>query len=621
MPARYARVYPVVAPAHLDHLFDYAIPADMPGANQLRMGCRVKVDFHGYPTTALVMETTDHTDIDHSLIKPILDIAGELPYFDPADAAAWRWIADRFASTFAAVTRAGLPKRVNYIEREWQIWPDALEVPETPWCPTGRITYLRTGWHDDSRELLLERIQAVVDAGYQAHVITPLPACPVSDALRAALGREVIDVRGEKDHAQRYRSFWRWRQGHARVLIGTQSSALWPAQPGGLGLLVVLDEANPAYKMRQSPRAHIRETALVRAGTHNVEVLLTSLVPSGQLQRLIIGGHVQVQSASPAQIQANSPRMHMVDRNELPIQRKGRFTGPVIDEITKVVRAGGRVIVVGAMKGSGTSIGCQYCKRRIECPDCGAGLGTPGRVPIAEATHWVCQVCAWTGPAFACPWCDHDRPVLRLAGVGQIAKELQHTFADAEVVAMEGFDQPGPANRPGIAVMTRGSVVASPKWLRGERAELAVIVDPETLLGLPIYDAAETALRLWADTARIAEKVMIQTFEPDHHAISAFSLMNPDLFWDRELERRQSLHFPPAGHVIALQPLDDDLAGQLRSVMATQDEVIVLGPDTDGRVLVSTATLQPTLRALRPLQERWAKDDLAIRINVDPISL
>ncbi|WP_336249618.1 hypothetical protein [Stomatohabitans albus] len=621
MPARYARLYPVVKAIHLDRWFDYAIPDGIAGGDQIRLGSAVRLHFHGMSTSGWVMEVATSTAIDPAQIKPIDAVVRTPPFFDPADAAAWRWVADRFGSTFAAVTRHAIPDRVKYVERELTQWPSPPAIPTQPWHDGGHITHLERGWHDDGRDAILTRIRAVVDAGYQAHIITPLPDCPISDAIQKAFGRMVLDLRGETQQSARYRGFWRWRTGQARILIGTRSSALWPGQTGAVGLIVLIDEANPAYKMPSAPRAHIRETALIRARTHHSEVLITSAVPSGQLTRLIAGGHVRVDKASRRQIETASPAIHMIDRNTLPIARRGRLAGPALDAITTVLNAGGRVIVLVAMKGTGRSIGCQRCKRRMACPACGAGLDTPDRQPIAQATQWQCGVCDWRGEPFACPHCSSTSYGFKRAGVTQISNELRKTFPHADITTMEGFNQPGPTTRPAIAVMTRGSVVASPTWLGGARAELAVIVDPDVLLGRPDYDATEDALRLWADTAHLAQRVIIQTYEPDHHAITAFSLINPGLFWDRELDRRAALHFPPAGHLIRLERMTQETVSTLCEALAEQSSVIVLGPDEDGSTLVTTPDLPTTLKNMRPIQEDWAKADTGIRMDVDPIHL
>lgn len=621
MARRVARVYPVVPGAHLDQLFDYVIPDGMAGAHDLRLGSATRIYFHGVETTGWVMETTDSTDVPEHKLVDLDGIVRTPAFFDPADAAAWRWIADRFASTFSAVTRHAIPKRVKHVEREFATWGAGVPAPATQRLAGGRITLLQLGWHDDGQAALIARIREVVEAGYQAQVITPLPASPVADAIVHAYGRQVLDMRGDLPQTERYRSFWRWRLGHARVLIGTRSSALWPAQTNALGLLVVLDEANPAYKSQRAPRFHVRETALVRAGTHGCEVVFTSHVPSGQLTRLIALGHVEVEAVSRAQIEATSPTIHMVDRTTLPIARRGRFAGPVMDAMNQVVKAGGRIIVLAAMRGSGRSIGCQACKRRLRCPDCGAGLAPKDRAPLAEAAAWQCVVCTWEGAPFACPACGAEQRNLKAAGVASIATELANTFPGVTVVTMEGFNAPGPDGRPAIAVMTRGSVLASPAWLQGQRADLAVIVDPDVLLGRPAYDAAEDALRLWADTAHLADKVMIQTYEPDHHAITAFSLINPGLFWDREMERRQAFHFPPAGHVIRFEHMTVETVNTLREALADQPKVMVFGPDETGGAFLSTPELRPTLKALDPIRREWATANAGIRIDVDPLAL
>jgi primosomal protein N' (replication factor Y) len=184
---------------------------------------------------------------------------------------------------------------------------------------------------------------------------------------------------------------------------------------------------------------------------------------------------------------------------------------------------------------------------------------------------------------------------------------------------MEGFDAPGPARRPAIAVMTRGSVVGRPGWLRGESAAVVVVPDADALLGRPSLEAGEDALRLWFAAAHVTRHVVLQTREPGNAAVQALVRWDPEGFWRREAERRAELAWPPHSSLVTLDSdVPEEVAAAVRGAVPDADQV--LGPDPDGGVLVKSARLRGTLAALTPLRQDWGKRSVRVRIDVDPVS-
>jgi primosomal protein N' (replication factor Y) len=185
---------------------------------------------------------------------------------------------------------------------------------------------------------------------------------------------------------------------------------------------------------------------------------------------------------------------------------------------------------------------------------------------------------------------------------------------------MEGFDAPGPTRRPAVAVMTRGSVVAAPAWLAGERADVVVVPDADALLGRPVLDAAEDALRLWLAAGSWTRHLVLQTREPLNPAVQALVRWDPEGFWRHESERRAELAWPPHSSLVRIRlPADaaDDLAAAVRAALPPADEV--LGPDPDGEVLVKSAHLRGTLDGLTPLRHEWGRRSVGVRVDVDPV--
>lgn len=618
----YARVIVDVRPAHLDRPFDYRVPEDV----EVGVGQRVRVPFAGRRRTGWVIGVGEDTDADPARVRDLVPL-GATRWFDDDDLGLYRWVAERWAGTLADVLRHALPPRVAAIDREAAAWP-APPPPQprdgaTPaWerYPSGELlAALDAGpaeqppaywWRpladEDPAAALAQLADRVLAAGSGVVALSPDPHEPALDAIAGVAGPQAADWRGTGDRA-RHRAFLRGRTGHARVAVGERAAVFAPVPD--LGLVVVLDEANPVYKERRSPRFHARDVALARARRAGAVAIVVSELPSAALWRLVCAGHVAPLRAPRARETAAAPRVDVVD--VAGARPRARLTPPADRALADTVRDGGAAVVLASRRGEGTALACSGCGHRFACPTCAGSLTADGR-------RWRCPTCGWAGAAQRCPDCGGERTAPLAAGAERLAAEIARAHPDAEVAAMEGYDAAGPAARPAIAVMTRGSVVPAPSWLAGERASVVVVPDADALRARPDLEAGEDAVRLWMDAGRLADRVVLQTREPRDPSVQALVRWDPDGFWDREARWRAELGFPPARSLVRIEAgaAGREVAGEVRAAVG---EAEVLGPDADGALLVKTTDVRGTLRALAPLRAEWARADRGVRVDVDPV--
>lgn len=633
----YARVCVDVAPAHLDRPFDYLVPEGVAAG----IGSRVRVVFNGRRRLGWVVGLRSDTDADQARIRSLVAVEGDRAWFDEADLRLYRWVADRYAGTLADVLRHALPPRVAAVEREQGEQPPfraitPLQDRDRPnggseWAgyeaggllraatgSGGGAFWLRPLTGDEPGVLVADLVARCLAEGRSALVLAPDPASPVPGAALRAAGAAGVDLRGlADDQRRRYRAFLAGRDGGARVVVGERSAVFAPLRD--LGLVVVDDEANPAYKERRSPRYHARDVALARGRMAGASGVLIGDLPSAQLWRLLQQGHVTEVAVDRAAERAHAPRVDVVDLSDpRPGTRRARFSDRAAGALSAAVRAGGAAVVLAARGGQGGGLACKRCRTRRTCPVCSGSLTPHG----ADTTSpgWACRACGWEGAAFACTACQATETAPLHAGAGRLAQELARSHPGAEVARMEGFDAPGPRARPALGVMTRGSVVARPSWLGGDPARVVVLPDADALLGRASVAASEDALRLWFAAARWTPHVVLQTREPLHPAVQALVRWDPHGFWEREAERRAELRYPPHAAMVALTAAKDDavaVAAELRAALPAGDEV--LGPDLDGGLLVKSDHLRGTLGALTPLRHAWSKARRRVRVDVDPL--
>lgn len=178
-------------------------------------------------------------------------------------------------------------------------------------------TYLVYGVTGSGKtEVYIEMIRRVVDWGRQAIVLIPEIALTYQTVLRfyARFGDRVSILNSRMSAGERYDQMERVKRGEVDVMIGPRSALFTPFL--NLGLIVVDEEHESAYKSEQVPRYHARETAIVRAQMEKASVVLGSATPSLEaFYRCKTGDSVMFKLTKRAAGQ-NLPVVYTVDMRE-----------------------------------------------------------------------------------------------------------------------------------------------------------------------------------------------------------------------------------------------------------------------------------------------------------------
>ncbi|GGI07451.1 hypothetical protein [Egicoccus halophilus] len=636
---RVARVVVEVEPFHLDRPFDYLLPDGV----EVRVGQRVQVAFAGRSVRGLVVATGTDSEVPTSRLRPVKRLLGEHVWVRPDELDVLRWAADRFGAPLADVVRHALPGRTVDVERRAAAagWyppgtarrarsdpPPPADVLQEAWAAYGDTgAQLRTAVADGAGSFLwrplpgedvaarvAELAQLCLASDRDVLVLVPDPGSPVADAVVAAAGDLAVDLRGGPSARVVYRRWLEARCGVARVVVGERGAAFVPLDR--LGLAIVLDEANPAYKERRSPRHHARDVVLERARRAGAVGLAVGTVPSAVAWRLLRERRVAPVTPGREAERRARPRV-VVDTGEG--EPRARLTRTAWRALRDAVRAGNYGVVLASRRGEGRALVCARCGERLACPVCASSLALHGR-----AVH--CDGCGWSAPRVPpCPACRETGVVPLAAGAGRLGAELARAF-DVPVAVLEGYGQPAPPP-PAVLVTTRGSVLDRPPGPVGA----VVLPDLDGSLRRPTLDAAEDTLRLamsvasWtvhAGSRPSPGVVVAQTREPEHPAIAALAAWDPGGFWKAEVATRSVLRFPPLTSVLRLDTALDPtpLLAPLREALPERDDL--LGPvPADGRwhLLLKVDDRAATLAALAPLRVAWSSAGLDVRLDVDPV--
>jgi primosomal protein N' (replication factor Y) (superfamily II helicase) len=640
-PLRIARVVVEVEPLHLDRPFDYRIPDGLP----LAAGQRVQVVFSGRLVRGLVVEVSDHTEVEVSRLQEVRRVLGDHVWVREDELGLLRWAADRFGAPVADVVRHALPARTVAVERSaaaagWYPPGTARRPSSDPAPDAGSLAAAWAVYGEGGRCLLdavadghgsflwrplpgeavatrlAELSQRCLAGGRDVLIVVPDPASPVGDAVVAAAGDLAVDLRGGPSPRVHYRRWLEARCGVARVVVGERGAAWIPLDR--LGLAVVLDEASPALKERRSPRHHAREVVLERARRAGGVGLTVGTVPSAAAWRLLRERRLTAVIPDRAAERHARPNVQVV--TDSPGAARARLPREAMRALREATAAGSYGVVLAGRRGEGRALVCRACGERHRCPTCASSLTMIRGGPF-------CWGCGWQAAAvLPCPACRGREVVALAAGTARFATELRRGL-DAPVAVLEGYAQPAPPP-PAVLVMTRGSVLDAPPGPVGA----VVLPDLDDALARPSLDAAEDALRLavavagWTVHGRRRHPpgtVVVPTRDPDHHAVSALATWDLGAFWRAEVAIRTPLRFPPAAHALRLEVATDDpsgLAASVRAALPPTDDVLGPIPSEDRQaLLLKSDDREATLTALRPLREAWSRAGTDARLDVDPV--
>ena len=384
---------------------------------------------------------------------------------------------------------------------------------------------------------------------------------------------------------------WRHLRHTPTVLVGTPKIAAWPF--GAPTVVYVVEESRRAMKDRQTPTVAVRDLIIERSRQEPMTAVFAGPTPSAEL----MGTGPDVRRLGSGRLW---PLVEVVDRRDDP--PGFGLLGDVARQAIRAVSGEGSVFVYAHRRGYAAASRCVACRTLRTCPRCGSR-------PDAGDT------CARCGADLgACSNCGGERFEPLGAGVGRLIEEARRIVDDDMVGDM--------ASRRPVRVGTERDLVTL------EGCDLAILVDVDGLIRGSNYRAAEEALRIGARIAgsvRRGGRMMVQTSDPQHHAVIALRRADPVGFHDVELADRQMFGYPPAGQLLIIEGRDlDDVDTRNAELVAVGGGVVILGPAPvpDGtRWLVQGEDLDEFKRAIRPIIGKWRDSGASVRIDADPIDL
>ena len=355
-----------------------------------------------------------------------------------------------------------------------------------------------------------------------------------------------------------------WReiyQGRFDVVIGPRSALFAPVPD--LGLIVLDEEHEPAYKQEESPRYHARDVAIQLGRRVGAPVVLGSATPDVVSYHLAERGVYRLRVlpdrySGPTARGHSSGKLPVVDvvdlREELKAGNTGIFSRSLRAGLESVLGAGEQAILFLNRRGSATCVLCRDCGHVLKCRRCEVPL-----VYHKELGELVCHQCnRQAPPPPKCPRCKKSRIGFFGVGTQRVEEEVRKQFPGVRVLRWD-HDAVGrrdahlqihrqfESHQADVLVGTQ--MVA--KALDFPGVTLVGVVLADVTLHLPDFRAAERTFQLLAQVAGRAGRgeaegrVVIQTYSPAHYSVLAAARHDYLAFYGMELAFRRYHGYPP----------------------------------------------------------------------------
>jgi primosomal protein N' (replication factor Y) len=427
-------------------------------------------------------------------------------------------------------------------------------------------------------EVYFRAAEAALAAGRGVLILVPeIALTPL--LLRAAVARfgGVVSVlHSELSAGERHDQWWRIREGEARVVVGARSAVFAPLTD--VGLVVVDEEHEAAYKQEDSPRYHARDVAVVRAKLEGAPVILGSATPSVESYHNARKGKYALLTLGTRIGARGLPRVEIVDRREA--LKKGSdpvLTPPLRAALAACLERKEQALLLLNRRGWATSLLCRECGQQAACPNCSVFLTLHGGGRTA-----LCHYCGHQVQApRSCGFCRGE--YLRLTGYGteRVVDGVRAAFPGARV---DRLDRDRATRRRAVAgVLTAFEagetdvLVGTQMIAKGHdfpRVTLVGVVDADVGLGLPDFRAAERTFQLLtqvagrAGRAELAGEVILQSHLPDHYALRFACEQDYPAFFEHEMEFRRTMGYPPLAALLNLIVRSRDAARGARDAEA-----------------------------------------------------
>ena len=431
-----------------------------------------------------------------------------------------------------------------------------------------RNTYLIKGVTGSGKtEVYMELIAHCIQSGRQAIVLIPEIALTYQTVMRffARFGNRVSIINSRLSNGERYDQFERAKNGDIDIMIGPRSALFTPFS--NLGLIIIDEEHENSYKSESVPRYHAREVAIEYARMSDAIVVLGSATPSVDSYYKAKTGVYRLLELDTRVDDRPLPKCEIVDlRQELREGNRSILSTRLQELMEERLHNGQQTMLFLNRRGKSAFMSCRACGFVVKCPHCDVSLSEH------SGGVMVCHYCGYRQPVpKVCPRCGSKYISGFKAGTQKIEAMVAKRFPQARILRMdydttrakdsyEKILQAFSNHEADILIGTQMIV----KGHDFSNVTLVGVLAADMSLHVNDFHAAERTFALLTQAAgragrgKLPGNVVIQTYDPDHYAIRTAKEQDYEAFYDKEIEYRRLMNYPPVWNMLLIHVTSPD---------------------------------------------------------------
>ncbi len=496
-------------------------------------------------------------------------------------------------------------------------------------------TYLIKGITGSGKtEVYMSVIEEVLAQGKQVIMLIPEISLTFQTVMRfyKRFGDVVSIMHSRLSKGERYDQYERARKGLTQIMIGPRSALFTPFP--NLGLIVIDEEHESAYKSENVPRYHAVGVAEELAEMNNASVILGSATPSVESNYKALNGEYRLFTLNERAADAKLPEVTVVDlKEELKNGNRSIFSRKLRELMKDRLKKRQQTMLFINRRGYFGLISCRSCGHVIKCPHCDISLTSHKNGKL------VCHYCGYTTDMVVkCPECGSAYISALRGGTQMVEEAIAREFPKARVLRMDTDTTKGKEGHEKIlsafAAGDADILVGTQMIVKGHdyaNVTLVGILAADISLHAGDYRAAERTFQLLTQASGRAGRghekgeVVIQAYDTGNFAIETAAKQDYDEFYNQEILYRTLLDYPPVSNMLMAKfssKYEEKLIKAVNTVKITKEDVKIIGPcdaalykadDIYNKVIYYKAGNYDKLTGIKDELEQFVKDNEAFR--------
>lgn len=531
----------------------------------LRTGAIVQVELQKQLVLGVVTGSTGEPRFKTKPIMRAYDLAPVPPHLIKTA----EWLRQYYPAPLGVIAQQILP--AEFTEKQLENIPvitdSPLQITELPQLTPDQQAAYDAMEHTDSyllhgrtgsgkTRLYIALALKTINAGKSVIVLTPEISLTsqLAENFRTVFGGRVVVLHSQQAPAERRKAWLSILQTTVPIIVVGPRSALF-TPIAKLGLIILDESHEAAYKQEQAPQYQTGRVAAFLAHSIRATLILGSATPSVSDYCLSVQKQKPVielkNPAKPIEVKTTVTIVDMKQREQF--SRSPHFSQALVAAVSAALSRGEQSLLYLNRRGTARIIMCEHCGWQAACPHCDLPLTYHGD------THSLrCHSCDFheKSPS-SCPECGHPSIMFKTAGTKAIVEAVERLFPGARVARFdtdnlkaERFEQHYDAVKAGAVDILVGTQLLA-KGLDLPKLSVLGVLLADTSLYLPDYSATERTFQLLNQVlgrigrGHVAGHAIIQTYHPEHPILTQAIAGDYKSFYDQEMSERQAYLFPP----------------------------------------------------------------------------